>query len=338
MPAMKAKQLFTGMIICIASILVYSCSKIEVTKKVDLIFEVEAENLHEGESVYITGNCPELGDWQPGAVLMEAATHDTWTISISVPESTQLEYKFTLGSWEREALNPDGDHQENFKFTAEYSKTVEHKINQWKSEGNPSEFVTGNVKYHLNIAGENIAKRHVIVWLPPDYENTDERYPVLYAHDGQNLFDPYTSYIGADWGIDEALTELIESDSCKPVIVVGMYNTGDRSDEYGLSQRGRDYQRFVVNTVKPMIDSTYRTKPDRENTAVMGSSMGGLVSFLLAWNYPDVFQQAACLSPAFLPTRLISSATLNPYPTASGFIWTMERSALRKNCRLCAMI
>ena len=266
----------------------------------NIVFEVEVKNLQEGDSVFITGNRPELGDWQPGAVMLEPISNNLWVLNVSIPDNVPLEYKFTLGSWEREAIHPDGSNLENFTLAVSQSETIRHTLTNWKAEGAPSEFVTGKVAYHLNIAGDNIEPRHIIVWLPPDYDdNTDKRYPVLYAHDGQNLFDPYTSLIGSDWGVDEALTELIGNGSCEPVIVVGMYNTDDRSDEYGLTQKGNDYQRFVVHTVKPLIDSTYRTKAGRDDTAVMGSSMGGLVSFLLAWNYPGVFKQAACLSPAF---------------------------------------
>lgn len=291
-------QVFSS-ILLFTALLCGGCSKSKLSSKVDVVIEVEVENLQEGDSVFITGNRPELGDWQPGSVMLTPVSNNLWALQLSVPYGSRLEYKFTLGSWEREGINTDGSNLENFTATATLNRTFRHKIDNWKSEGIPSEFVTGTVKYHLNVPGENLSPRHIIVWLPPGYKNSESHYPVLYAHDGQNLFDPYTSFIGSDWGIDEAMTELISNDSCEPIIVVGMYNTFDRSDEYGMTQKGRDYQRFVVQTVKPLIDSTYRTKPDRNNTAVMGSSMGGLVSFLLAWNYPDVFKQAACLSPAF---------------------------------------
>jgi predicted alpha/beta superfamily hydrolase len=86
----------------------------------------------------------------------------------------------------------------------------------------------------------------------------------------------------------------------KEVNVVGLYNTPDRGPEYGKDPgKTRAYMDFVVTSVKPFVDAHYRTLPDRENTAVMGSSMGGLISFLLAWQYPQVFSAAACLSPAF---------------------------------------
>jgi len=95
----------------------------------------------------------------------------------------------------------------------------------------------------------------------------------------------------------------------REMIVVGIYNTPDRMSEYRDTAAGVAYGKFIVGRVKPMIDSLYRTLPDRKNTAIMGSSLGGLISFLCAWWYPDVFGQAACLSTVFLPqyTAVIST-------------------------------
>ena len=118
-------------------------------------------------------------------------------------------------------------------------------------------------------------------------------------HDGQNIFDPATSAFGVDWRIDETLDSLIRKKYIPPMIVVGIYNTADRSKEYGQGDKGKAYMEFVVKKLKPFIDSAYRTKPDAKNTIVGGSSMGGLISFMLAWEYPKVFAKAICMSPAF---------------------------------------
>jgi len=109
----------------------------------------------------------------------------------------------------------------------------------------------------------------------------------------------FTSAFGVDWSIDETATELIKKKSIEPIIVVGIYNTSDRMNEYIPGDKGTAYMNFVVNTVKPLIDSTYRTKPDRKNTIVGGSSAGGIISFMLVWEHPDVFSKAICMSPAF---------------------------------------
>jgi predicted alpha/beta superfamily hydrolase len=138
------------------------------------------------------------------------------------------------------------------------------------------------------------------VWLPPSYKKEHHRrYPVLYFQDGQNIMDPKTAYIGIDWQIDETAMRLIKSGDLQEVIIVGIYNTPERLEEYSDSTKGKNYMKFMVEQLKPFIDKYYRTMPGKEYTAVMGSSMGGLISFLLAWNYPDVFGKAACMSSSF---------------------------------------
>ncbi|HWD37455.1 MAG TPA: alpha/beta hydrolase-fold protein, partial [Fimbriimonas sp.] len=126
-----------------------------------------------------------------------------------------------------------------------------------------------------------------------------ERYPVLYMQDGENVFDPRTSFAGVDWQIDETADRLIREKKIPPLIVVGIYNTADRTSEYSPGGMSSLYMDFVVDKLKPFIDRTYRTKPDRKNTMVGGSSSGGIFSFMLVWEHPDVFSKAICMSPAF---------------------------------------
>jgi predicted alpha/beta superfamily hydrolase len=157
----------------------------------------------------------------------------------------------------------------------------------------------------------------VDVWLPPSYgTDPQKRYPVVYMHDGQNLFDPATSYGNVDWAVDEVMTRLIEQGEVREAIVVGVWNSPKRLQEYmpqravqgvkKLSVPGPDvkaadiisdrYLSFLVSELKPFIDATYRTLPDRANTSVMGSSMGGLISQYAMSRYPDVFGGAGCVS------------------------------------------
>jgi enterochelin esterase-like enzyme len=133
---------------------------------------------------------------------------------------------------------------------------------------------------------------------PPGYfENTLQRYPVLYMQDGQNLFFPGEAFGGAHWRIAETLSVLDAMNVLRQVIVVGLY-AEDRERSYTLP--GYDeYGRRLVEQVKPVIDREYRTMPGADTTAVMGSSLGGVVSLYLAWRYPEVFGMAACLSSTF---------------------------------------
>lgn len=158
------------------------------------------------------------------------------------------------------------------------------------------------VRYHRKIKSSLLRHaRDLIVWVPPSYfVNRRKRYPVLYVHDGQNMIDPATSFVGVSWGIDQIGTKLIRKGRIKEFIAVGIYNTADRGSEYAGGPRGKSYAEFVCKKVKPLIDQTYRTLPDASDTANLGASMGGLIAFLIPWWHPDVVSSGGCFSSAFL--------------------------------------
>lgn len=165
-------------------------------------------------------------------------------------------------------------------------------------------------------------ERTLRVYLPPSYASAPgQRYPVIYMHDGQNLFDQATAYAG-EWGVDETLNDLARTRGFE-AIVVGVDNGGERRmaelsptvhPRIGTAE-GPQYLRFVVDVVKPMIDKTYRTKPDRANTAVIGSSMGGLISHYAIQRYPDVFGKAGVFSPSYwVSPEMYGRAAAQPLP------------------------
>jgi len=179
--------------------------------------------------------------------------------------------------------------------------------------------VTGTLLRHQDFPSRHVAPRSVDVWLPPGYgDDPDRRYPVLYMHDGQNLFDPAMTYAGIDWDVDGAMARLIDEGAVRPAIVVEIWNTPRRLLEYmprqpvaadmvttgveGFDPFPRDavvsdaYLRFIVGELKPAIDERYRTLPGRGDTFIAGSSMGGLVSLYAVAEYPEVFGGAAALS------------------------------------------
>jgi len=149
--------------------------------------------------------------------------------------------------------------------------------------------------------------RQLRIYLPPSYEeNKAKRYPVLYMHDGQNLFDAKTAAYGVEWGIDETANHLIASGKMDEVIVVGIDNTPDRIPEYTPCCDPKHgggkldaYRAFITDTVKPYIDKTLRTLPGREHTAIMGSSLGGIASVVIAQQRPDIFSSAGGVSSSF---------------------------------------
>lgn len=268
-----------------------------------VVFQVYSPDLPDSTHVFITGSLAELGSWNPATTPLQHEGNHRWSKKIVVKESTSIEYKFTLGSWDREAANANGLPLQNFNLNVNGDTTVTHTILFWKTGGDKKVItgqITGTVAYHRQLAGEGIAPRDIIVWLPPDYGiNKKKRYPVVYMQDGQNSVDPATSAFGVDWRIDETSDSLIRNKITPSFIVVGIYNTADRTKDYTPGEGGAAYMKFVVNKVKPFVDSIYRTKPDAKNTIVGGSSAGGLISFMLAWEYPGVFSKAICMSPAF---------------------------------------
>lgn len=147
--------------------------------------------------------------------------------------------------------------------------------------------------------------RQIRLYLPPGYDQSDKRYPVLYMHDAQNLFDDATSFVG-EWHVDETLNRLA-SEAGLELIVVGIDNGQEKrmnelspwpNERFGVAE-GEQYMQFIVKQVKPYIDSEYRTLSDRDNTAIMGSSMGGLISHFAIFAHGDIFSRAGIFSPSY---------------------------------------
>lgn len=280
--------------------------------------------LPDSEAVYICGNIEALGNWNPNKKKLKRIGEKEWSVELKLKTGIDLEYKFTRGSWDTEPTDAGGMTMDNQKLTVRNDTTINFYVVNWKDEKhNFRGQITGNVVYHKNMTGNGILPRDVIVWLPASYaKNPEKRYPVLYMHDGQNIIDPKTSYTGIDWQVDEEVTRLSSEGKMKEIIIVGINNSQTRTRDYSDTPRGRSYMNFITEKLKPFIDKQYRTLPDRENTATMGSSMGGLISFMLVWYHPDVFYSAACLSPAF--TDQFDYA----------IDWVEDESSDRKNIRI----
>lgn len=270
-------------------------------QKVSITFKVNTSGINNTETVFIAGNHEQLGNWQPDKISLAKSNDSTWYLTSEFIKGTILEFKFTLGNWEREALNDDESIPGNYKIVVDADTVLNFTISKWAKQGSKkiSGQITGNVKYHREFKSNFTRSRDIIIWLPENYYSSEQRYPVLYMQDGQNVFDPSTSAFGYDWRVDETTDSLIRNNCMKPIIIVGIYNTSERSSEYSPNDTGKAYMKFVTEELKPFVDKQYRTIPDRNNTSVAGSSMGGLISFMLLWEYPNIFSKAACLSPAF---------------------------------------
>jgi len=154
-------------------------------------------------------------------------------------------------------------------------------------------------------------ERTIRISLPENYMTSNDKYPVLYMHDGQNLFDDKTSYSGISWGITETITNLLEKGLIRDLIIVGIDNSDKRLFEYSPWKRsrsvntkflgavgglGKAYAKFIINKVKPFIDGNYRTMPSYEHSMIGGSSMGAFISTYIALKYPKVFKHVGIFS------------------------------------------
>ncbi len=180
----------------------------------------------------------------------------------------------------------------------------------------PAHTLSGNIKRHRAFPSKILGnRRDILVYLPSGYRRfARRRYPVLYLHDGQNVFDAATAFGGVEWGVDETAQRLIRKNLIEPLIIVAVFNMGeDRIHEYAHTRgvydhtaerkkrsRGlaRQYGGFLINELKPFIDRKYRTKPEPEFTGLGGSSLGGLVTLAIGILYSQVFTKLIVMSPS----------------------------------------
>lgn len=202
----------------------------------------------------------------------------------------------------------------------------------WPPDDGGHHTVTGRILHRAAVEAPGLAPRDVWVCLPRDYDASDARYPVLYAQDGQNLFDAAIAFGGTEWRIDETLhAEAGRADA----IVVGIANTGHtRIDEYGPGTDarlggglGETYLDFLVDTLKPRIDESFRTRPGRPDTFLVGSSMGGLIALHGVLTRPHVFGGCAALSPSlwFGHRAILDLVEATPYMGARIYLDTGTR-------------
>lgn len=242
-----------------------------------------------GNNIAVRGNVAPLS-WTSG----QAATWTTgniWTWQTST----------TMGAFEFKPLINNTTWSTGGNFPVSANQTAVHIYPFFGPSRGTLTTITNFYSPQLN------NNRTLILYLPPSYsENIAKRYPVLYMHDGQNLFNAATAFGGVEWQVDETLDSLIGQGKVQEVIVVGIYNTANRISEYTPTVdptygggNANAYLDFVQNTVKPYIDGHYRTLTTPANTYMMGSSLGGLVSCYAGWTRSNVFNHVGCMSSSF---------------------------------------
>jgi predicted alpha/beta superfamily hydrolase len=187
--------------------------------------------------------------------------------------------------------------------------------------------VAGTVKILRGVQSPELENvRDLLAYLPPSYGDGERRYPVIYMHDGQNLFDAATSF-GGEWRVDETMEELAAEGV--EAIVIGVPNMGEeRCEEYSPwvdakagGGCGDDYLEFLVRTVKPLVDESFRTLPGRATTGIAGSSMGGLISLYGFFSHPDVFGFAGVMSPSLWFAERAVFAFVESAPSGQGRVY-----------------
>ncbi|HEX7414254.1 MAG TPA: alpha/beta hydrolase-fold protein [Bacteroidia bacterium] len=259
------------------------------------------------DTLYLSGN---FNGWvaNDANYKFQRTGFNVFEITIN-PSAGNLQYKVTRGSWATVETDGNGASIANRTYTySGASATVSIQVNGWNDLGGVN-VTTATQNVHIlanNLFMPQLNRyRRIWVYLPPDYQTSSKNYPVLYMHDGQNLFDANFSAYG-EWKVDESLDTLFTTGDYG-IIVVGIENGGsNRINEYSPwidtaygGGQGAAYMQFVVNTLKPTIDGGFRTNTLPQYTGIMGSSMGGLISQYGAIAYQNTFKKVGLLSPSF---------------------------------------
>ncbi len=275
-------------------------------KKGTLTLQVKAAEPYNRphDKIFVAGT---FNHWNPHdeAFVMESKRKGIFEIKIPVVLGIPVEYKYTRGSWDSAEANRDGSETQNRHILIEKSKKITDVITEWKGQ-KPS---TASPNVHF--FGEKMpfpqlnTERKVWVYLPLGYQNNPaQRYPVLYMQDGQNLFDArYASY--GEWGIDKIMNQIEQKTRKGAIIIATEHAHEKRIHEYSPfphphhgGGQANEYLDFLVNTLKPLVDKQLRTLPDRENTLIGGSSMGGLVSLYGGLKHQETFGKWLIFSPS----------------------------------------
>ncbi len=284
-----------------------------------LVVKDESGQASAGSPIYLASN--HTG-WNPGNLELELSPQSDmrWRIVVPRPrDPSPMEFKFTRGSWDLVEVAADLSDIPNrtlleidaSRLAAGEKPVFEFVIQKFADQrpNSPARLgtepyrrieVTGDVR-RLQVVGGGppIGPRDVLVWLPPGYDdaaNASRRYPVLYLHDGQNVFEQLPGVPG-EWRADETATKLIANRAIEPLIIVGIPHAGrERSSEYlpvraleGVEPRGDEYVRWLFSEVIPRVERTFRVRTDRAGRAIGGSSLGAVISLHAAATHPDAF-------------------------------------------------
>ena len=303
---MHKPGVFISFLLLVSSVIAQNTVRIEIKSL--------PESHPSGSGIYAAGS---FNGWNPQQEQYKFQQDDKGNYFLNLKLDTgSYEFKITRGGWDKSECKKNGGGMDNRSLKIEGNALIEINIEEWLDRF--------PAKPRISTAGKNVRiidtaflipqlkrTRRIWIYLPGDYNISTKRYPVLYMHDGQNVFDDTSSYAG-EWGVDECL----DSMKIKSIVVAIDNGAGKRINEYcpydfslktlGLSDadtlnkgEGDRYVDFLVKTLKPFIDKKYRTLNEKRNTFVAGSSMGGIISMYALLKYPKIFGGAGVFSPAF---------------------------------------
>jgi predicted alpha/beta superfamily hydrolase len=263
-----------------------------------------------------------LNGWNPkdSAYMFRLNGNGKWQLQLPLIKQDLVEYKITKGSWDGVEGNKQGNPIPNRYLTNKNifgDTTLIVSVAAWSDDQKREKVSTASKNVHVLSDGFAFkalsVQKRVWIYLPEGYAQSKKRYPVLYMHDGQNVFDDLTAAFG-EWGVDECLDTLMRELKFEFIVVAVDHGAANRLSEYSpydftvspdsVSQwhakgKGKLYLDGLVNDLKPYVDANYRTKPGRKSTFIAGSSMGGLISYYAMMYYPSIFSKAGVFSPAF---------------------------------------
>ncbi|MBL0882779.1 MAG: alpha/beta hydrolase [Chitinophagaceae bacterium] len=275
----------------------------------------------ENDDIYVAGN---FNNWNPKDenYKLKPFGGSRKSVVLRGMAAGTYAFKFTRGGFDKVETTADGRDIADRVLEVNDDLTQEFTIPGWKDEypEKPKRY-TASPQVRIMDTAFKIPQlnrtRRIWVYLPKGYSNSTKTYPVIYMQDGQNLFNEQTSFMG-EWGVDECLDTLQQLVQ-KECIVVGIDNGSDKRmteynpfdhPQYGQGE-GKAYAEFLAKTLKPYIDSKYRTLKSAPNNYVLGSSMGGLISLYTVLQYPDVFGGAGVFSPSLWTSKDIYTMAEN---------------------------
>ena len=280
--------------------------KINYTKNKQLIFELTTV-VGSDSSIFLSGN---FNNWKEkdDRFRFQKISAGKYRLVITDLEIFPqfLEYKYLNGGWDSEELDEYGDTVSNRKVDLSTIGKIEDYVPRWKRKGlyyDPAFLPHPEIISEAFEIPQLIKTRRITALLPYNYSKTTQRYPVLYLQDGQNLFDDYAPF--GSWGVNKRLAELAERGMGDLIVIAIDHAEEERIAEFNPttnatlgSGEGKKYVRFLADTLKPYVDTHFRTIPERTHTGIGGSSMGGLISIYAGLAYPEVYSKLLIFSPS----------------------------------------